>query len=287
MDDQSDLTARLEALGNSRPSPPTAARLDAIEARVMAGTIGVSATSPIRRRSVPMLLTAAAAVIALVVTAVVFANRGAEPIRFDVADGVVLELPGEMRAAASGDDVPDGAVVAIAPGGLAVIGTDRYGPGRYQVVDGRLVPFPATTATSTSTTSTTSTTTTSTSPRADRTTVPTRPTTTLVRPTTEPVPRTTTTTSPKRDEPTIPTDRPTTTTGPATTSTTTSPPSDTRPSTTTAETRPTTTTTTPRDTRPTTTTTTTAVDRDRVRDRRPDEASWSARPTVEDGVEST
>lgn len=196
---------RLEELGSSEVPEPTPARLLAIEARVMSAV-----AKPVERRAFPVLLATAAAVVMLIVGVVLVTGGGDPDARLTFADGVTLERPGVAPAVATpGDDLPDGTVVVIAAGGSAVVGPDRFGPGRYLVVDGRLEPIVSAASTTSVPTRTTTSTSHTTSIRPVATSEITRPTTT-------------TTTVPAGSETTTARTRPVTTTStPARTDTTT------------------------------------------------------------------
>jgi hypothetical protein len=148
MSDHHDPVARLEAVGRQQPRPLDDDHVAALEARVLAAITTDEPAAGTSVRWAPFALTAAAAIVVLLIVSLVFAGGG-DRARFEIADGVVLELPGDSVAAAAGDELPDGAVVAIGVDGLAVIDGERYGPGRYLAADGRLTPIvPSSTSTS-------------------------------------------------------------------------------------------------------------------------------------------
>ena len=147
MSDRRTLAARLESIGGTETPPLTDERVAAIEQR-----IALRAPLPLQRAAPPRprvrhVWVAAAAVVVLSVLAVVSFGGSSDALRFTAAEGVVVEAPGAVaRTVRAGDDVPEGAVVEVAAGGTAAIGRDRFGPGRYVVVAGRLVALSTTTA---------------------------------------------------------------------------------------------------------------------------------------------
>jgi hypothetical protein len=231
---------RLESLGQTNAPYLSEAQTRAIEERVLAAGPAIIEEPNVRRRAVPMLVSVAA-VLLIAVVAFAALSGGRNGLTVSAAEGVMLELPdGSSTAVSAGDDVPDGAIVEVAVDGEVVVDGQRFGSGRYLVVDGRLRPEPITWATSTTTTNPRSTSTTSptvtrvlvadppSSTTTDRTTTPpdgtrdrpitTADRTTIVNQTT--VPRTTTTTI--RERP----DRTSTTTVPPTTTAAITVPSD-------------------------------------------------------------
>jgi len=144
-----DVIDRLEALGRAPVPHLDEDRLQAMEARVLHATH--HRTDEHRRRT---LVLAVAAAVVLLVAGVVFASGGNGTVRLEVADGVILERPGVgADVGAAGDELPDGTRVEVRPGGQAVVDGERYGPGRYVVVDGRLEPVGGPPSISTTTTS--------------------------------------------------------------------------------------------------------------------------------------
>lgn len=272
MNDPTELAARIEALAGTAVAEPDAARMQAIEDRVMR-TIG---EGPDRRRGRGVRLLGIAAAAVLLIAGLVVVSAGNEPTLLRAADAVTLERPGEAAVAGvAGDELPDGTIVEIH--GSAVVDGDRYGPGRYVVVDGRLEPIvpPASTTTSVAAASGGSETPVRPPPApppttAERTGDPaperdappsTRLSTTTATPVrgSEPAP----TTAPSRPAGTSVPDRSRPTTTPPATSATTPRTTPTTTTTTTTNTRPTTTTTRPTTTttRQITTTTTTTASR--------------------------
>ncbi len=144
MAERDELVGRLESLGAARPPALSVDRLAAIERRVVAG--GPDVAPPESRRRPLAMLAAAAALVALLVGVVLVAARDADPARMAVAEGLVtLELPdGRTVPAVAGDELADGTIIDVAPGGRAIVADVTLGPGRYEVRDGR--PVDATTA---------------------------------------------------------------------------------------------------------------------------------------------
>ncbi|MDJ0768790.1 MAG: hypothetical protein QNJ12_08350 [Ilumatobacter sp.] len=137
---RSDVERRLERMGEVVPAAPSEHRIAAIEQRVMAA---ITTRAPNRRRVLTAAVALAAATLFVIAAFVAFAalDRGGDAT-FALADGVTLESPGGPSVAiAAGDDVPDGSIIVVAAGGEAVVDGDRYGPGRYRVTDGMLVPL--------------------------------------------------------------------------------------------------------------------------------------------------
>jgi hypothetical protein len=247
MNDRPDVLSRLEQLGRRQPSTLTEDRLASIELRVMTATL--QQTDPSRswsRRAMPIVVSAAAA---LVLFVVVFAatDRSNGDVTVSSADGVVLEFPdGSTVDAQSGDAVPEGVVIRVT--GEVVVGSDRFGPGRYRVVAGDLEPIVSVdSSTSTSTVAVTVPTDTSSTPI--RTTTTTTNVTTTTRPPTTTTAPTRIVRQPVRTTTTMPTSTMPTSTMPTTSVVDATVP--TRPTTTTTvQARPTTTTsTTPTTTR--------------------------------------
>ena len=247
-----ELERRLEAAGRASPPPLTDDRLGAIEDRVMAVT-----AEPVEMRRRMPLLAVAAALVAVLVVGIALVSARADDTRLELADGVVLEVPGEApEIGVAGDDLPDGTVLTVDVDGAAVVDGRRFGPGRYLVVDGEVVPMPPPSTSSPGADDTAASSTGPSPPSTgDAATPVAPPPTTTATPVAPPVPPSRTTTT------TVAVDRPVD--RPPTDGTRPDRPTTTRPSDrpTTTERRPGT--TRPRPTTTTTTTTTTTVPRDR------------------------
>lgn len=150
-----DVEARLERLGNQPVDVPTA-RLDAIETRVRASmeneesdelrsgpaVILAGGASGVARRSslVPRIALVAASILAVVALSIAVFRTGDDTLVVAAADDVVVLLPGgDSVIAKDGTELLDGSIVDVS--GFVEVGGRRYGPGRYRVEDGRLVPI--------------------------------------------------------------------------------------------------------------------------------------------------
>jgi hypothetical protein len=143
---------RLESLGEARAPELFESHVRTLEERVMAAGPAPIDKPVGRRRAMPMLLSAAAALL-IAVVAFGALGGGRNGLTVSAAEGVVVELPdGSSAAVSAGDDVPDGAIIDVAIDGEVVVDGQRFGSGRYLVVDGRLLPEPVSSTTSTTTT---------------------------------------------------------------------------------------------------------------------------------------
>ncbi len=174
-----DPADRLRTIGRRDTPALDGDRLAAIEVRVMATVTAPVALEPSdasaggRDRRATWFAVAAALLVLAVLGAVAFAVRDrSDGLLIQAADGVVIEQPdGAPEVAAVGDELVDGTIVEVGPGGSSTVGGVEYGPGRYVVDggtlrldppeitpigdDGEVPPAVASTTTSTSTTSTT------------------------------------------------------------------------------------------------------------------------------------
>ena len=155
MSDRRQLAARLQAIGRTEVPPLTEERLAVIEGTVVTRTATTASRAPARRPWGSYAWVGAAAIVVALAVAVAVPYGHHAEVRIVAAAGVVVEVPGSgPRVAVAGDALPDGALVEVAAGGAAVVGHDRFGPGRYLVVGGRLVALTTTTTTSLRATST-------------------------------------------------------------------------------------------------------------------------------------
>lgn len=106
---------------------------------VVAGTdIEAPAPSRARRRLGPLLAAAAVIVLVAVGSLAVLLAGDDEALAIDAADRVVVELPGgEPFVGAAGTELPDGTRLEVI--GFVEVDGERFGPGRYRVVDGVVI----------------------------------------------------------------------------------------------------------------------------------------------------
>ena len=147
--------SRLTRLG-SQSVDVSAARLEMIEARVFASMeasesdeqrsgIAVLADDEVagvtgRSSLLPRFALVAASILAVLLLSIAVLGTGDDMLVVAAADDVVILLPdGGSVMATDGTELPDDSIVDVT--GFVEVGNRRYGPGRYRVDDGRLVPI--------------------------------------------------------------------------------------------------------------------------------------------------